>query len=436
MQQLEKMILESLVFNEAYARKVLPFLKMEYFSGASTKILFSHIHEFMEKYNHCPSTDSLKVIAEVDIEISEKDYADILDTIQNFSQKNTNNLDWLIAETEKFCKDRAVYNAILNSIKIIDGQNSKSTAHAIPGMLEEALAVSFNTSIGHDYLEDTDERFEFYHSLEERIPFDLTMMNKITRGGLTRKSLTVILAGTGVGKSLAMCHMAAAALSQMKNVLYVTLEMSEEKIAERIDANLLGVPVESLETMPKENFMNRMNRLKMRIRGRLIIKEYPTTFAHAGHLKALLNELRLKKNFVPDIIFVDYLNICSSSRIKASAGANSYIIVKSIAEEMRGLAVEFDVPLVTATQVTRSGFGNTDIELTDTSESFGLPHTADLMFAMISTEELESMNQIMIKQLKNRYNDPSTNKKFLVGIDRSQMRLYDLESDAQRGIQQ
>jgi archaellum biogenesis ATPase FlaH len=341
---------------------------------------------------------------------------------------------WLEDETEKFCKDKAVYNAIMQSIQIIDGSEKNLSKDALPSILSEALGVGFDSNVGHDYIENAESRYEFYHRLEEKMPFDLDFFNKITEGGLSNKTLNIALAGTGVGKSLFMCHMAAGAIAQGKNVLYITLEMAEERIAERIDANMMNVAIQDLKDLSKSMFTQRIDKIKNKIEGRLVIKEYPTASAHAGHFKALLSELKLKRTFVPDIIFIDYLNICASSRFRANANANSYTIIKSIAEELRGLAVEFDLPIVSATQTTRSGYANSDVELTDTSESFGLPATADLMFALISTEELEQQGQIMVKQLKNRYSDPTKNKRFMVGVDRSKMRLYDLDTEAQKTI--
>jgi archaellum biogenesis ATPase FlaH len=375
------------------------------------------------------------VIFQNDKSLSEDEYGKVTDVVTSLKTEEINK-PWLLDETEKFCKDKAVYNAIVQSIQIIDGKDTKFTSEAIPDILKDALAISFDNSVGHDYITDSDDRYNFYHREEERLPFDLDMFNKITNGGLPSKTLNIALAGTGVGKSLFMCHMAASALSQGKNVLYITLEMAEERIAERIDANLMNVTMDDLKNLPKQMFDDRISRIKNKTEGKLIIKEYPTASAHAGHFRALLNELSLKKEFRPDIIFIDYLNICASSRFKMSGTVNSYTYIKGIAEELRGLAVESDVPIVSATQTTRSGYANSDVELTDTSESFGLPATADFMFAIISTEELEKLGQLMIKQLKNRYNDPSHHKRFVIGVDRAKMRLYDLDMSAQKSIMQ
>ena len=421
--------------DEDYLRKVIPFLKDEYFTDWTERKVFQHLKTFVEQYNASPSAEALQISLQNDKTLTEDEFTSITEVMQNFGEAQSNK-DWVLDETEKFCKDKAVYNAIVQSIQIIDGKDKKFTNEAIPDILKDALGVSFDNSVGHDYLLDSDDRFEYYHKLEERLPFDLDMFNKITKGGLPRKTLNIALAGTGVGKSLFMCHMAAGALSQGKNVLYITMEMAEERIAERIDANLMNVTMDDLKNLPKQMFDDRISRIKNKTEGKLIIKEYPTASAHSGHFRALLNELNLKKEFIPDIIFIDYLNICASSRFKMSGSVNSYIYIKGIAEELRGLAVEFNVPIVSATQTTRSGYANSDMELTDTSESFGLPATADFMFGIISTEDLEKLGQLLIKQLKNRYNDPSQHKRFVIGVDRAKMRLYDVDMSAQKNIMQ
>ena len=429
---LETTILQNLVFNEDYTRKVIPFVKDEYFSEQSERVVFKLVQDFIGKYNELPTIDSLKISLS-DTNIVEGVYTDTVSLIDKLKDEKINN-QWLIDETETFCRDKAVYNAIFQSINILDGKDKNHSKDGIPSLLQDALGVSFDKAVGHDYFDDAEARFDFYHRKEERIPFDLDLFNKITKGGIPDKTLNIALAGTGVGKSMFMCHMAANCLGVGKNVLYITLEMAEERIAERIDANLLDISMDEIADIPKSSFKNRIEKINSKTHGKLIIKEYPTASAHVGHFKSLLNELALKKTFVPDIIFIDYLNICASSRFKPGGGVNSYTFVKSIAEELRGLAVEHAVPVFSATQTTRSGFSNTDVELTDTSESFGLPATADFMFALIATEELEQLNQIMVKQLKNRYNDPSYYKRFVVGVDRAKMRLYDVENDAQRDI--
>ncbi len=431
MNGIESLILQNLINDDDFTKKSIPFIKPEYFEQESSKVLFNVIYDFYTKYNKLPSTSSLEIEVENLSNTNDENVKQIKDFLQ--SSVESVDLSWLVDTTEKWCKDRAIYNALLESIKIADGQDSKQTPDAIPSILSNALAVSFDQNIGHDYLNNYLERYEFYHRTEEKIQFDLDYFNKITKGGLPNKTLNVALAGTGVGKSLFMCHVASSVLLQGRNVLYITMEMAEEKIAERIDANLLNVSVQDIERLPKQIYESKINSLSKKTQGKLIIKEYPTASAHVGHFKSLLNDLALRKNFFPDIIFIDYLNICASSRYKGSI-VNSYTYVKAIAEELRGLAVEFNLPIVSATQTTRSGYSNTDVDLTDTSESFGLPATADFMFALISTEELEGLNQIMVKQLKNRYNDPTTNKRFLLGIDRAKMRLYDIEQSAQSGI--
>ena len=428
---LELTILGSLIYNDEYTRKVLPFLKSEYFQIKSHKVIFLEIHEYVTNYNSLPSLNALGIECQERTDLTEEQFKEIIEVL-NELPKEDHDLDWIVDTTEKWCQERAIYLSLMESVKIADGQDEKRDKGAIPQILSDALGVSFDQNVGHDYLQNYEERFDFYHKKEEKIPFDLEFFNKITKGGIPNKTLNIALAGTGVGKSLFMCHMASSVLLQGKNVLYITLEMAEEKIAERIDANLLNVPIQKLAELPRVMFENKISKLSKKTQGKLIIKEYPTASAHVGHFKSLLNELELKRNIKPDIIFIDYLNICASQRYKGSI-VNSYTYVKAIAEELRGLAVEAGVPIVSATQTTRSGYGSSDVDLTDTSESFGLPATADLMFALISTEELEEQNQIMVKQLKNRYYDPTLNKRFVVGIDRSKMRLYDVE-DAQKDL--
>jgi replicative DNA helicase len=430
--KIENLILKNLLHDEGYARRTLPFLKPEYFSDEDEKIIYKQIDEFVNKFNTLPTKETLSIDLDK-LKISDDKFSKCVEIVSNLNHEEVDK-KWLIETTEKFCQEKAIYNAIMNSIQILDGRNITHDKGAIPKLLSDALSVSFDPNIGHDFLDDTDKRYDFYHRIEERIPFDLEYLNKITKGGLPKKSLNIILAGTGVGKSLAMCHMASSNLLLGKNVLYITLEMSEEKIAERIDANLLNVTVDELIQLPKQIYEKKVERVKGKTSGKLIIKEYPTACAGSGHFRHLLNELRLKKSFIPDIIYIDYLNICISSRIKSGSQVNSYTLVKAIAEELRGLAVEFNVPIISATQTTRSGFVSSDIGLEDTSESFGLPATADFMIALISTDELQELNQIMVKQLKNRYGDPSLYKRFVLGIDRSKMRLYDVEQSAQDDI--
>lgn len=432
MEAIESTIIKNLVNSESYMRKVIPYIKGEYFTQYSDKVLFDIINQFVVSYGQTPTKEVLLIEVDNRKDLSEDSYKELQLKIDDINNTEVDS-QWILDTTEKWCKQRAVYLALLESVKIADGKDKNRTEDAIPSILQEALAVSFDEHIGHDYIDDFESRYEYYHRNENKIPFDLTLFNKITKGGIPNKTLNVALAGTGVGKSLFMCHMAAATLLQGKSVLYITLEMAEEKIAERIDANLLNVNIKDIEEMPEQLFTSKVTRLAQKTHGKLIIKEYPTASAHAGHFKALLNDLSLKKGFKPDIIFIDYLNICASSRYKGTL-VNSYTYVKAIAEELRGLAVEFDLPIVSATQTTRSGYGSSDIDLTDTSESFGLPATADFMFALISTEELENLNQIMVKQLKNRYNDPTMHKRFVVGIDRAKMRLYDVEETAQTDI--
>ena len=433
MDSIEITILKNLIHNDEYSRKVIPFINKEYFEEFHQKIIFEEVCTFIVKYNSLPTKETLIIESEKRTDITDDVFGKIQDCV-GLLDDTPNDLQWLLDTTEKWCKDRAIYLALVESIAIADGNNDKKNQDAIPSILSDALAVSFDNQVGHDYLEDYEERYESYHRKEDKIPFDLDYFNKITKGGLPNKTLNVALAGTGVGKSLFMCHMAAATLLQGKNVLYVTLEMAEEKIAERIDANLLNVPIQDIVNLPQQIFEKKVTNLAKKTQGTLIIKEYPTASAHSGHFKSLLSELALKKSFKPDIIFIDYLNICASSRYKANGNVNSYSYIKAIAEELRGLAVEANLPIVSATQTTRSAYGNSDVDLTDTSESFGLPATADLMFALISTEELESLSQIMVKQLKNRYHDPTINKRFVVGIDRGKMKLYDCEQSAQDDI--
>ena len=433
MQNVPRLILKKICNDEQFARKALPFVKSSYFEG-SERIAYDLILEFITKYNSLPSKSALQVEF-VNSAKNTENNQDVLDIISDAIVDEKIDDKWMLEKTEAWCKERALFLGVMKSIQIMDGKEQELDTGAIPDILTKALQVSFDRNVGHDYIEDVDGRFDFYHRVEEKMPFDIDMLNTITNGGITNKTLNIILAGTGVGKSLAMCHFAAAALDQGKNVLYVTLEMAEERIAERIDANLMDTPIDQLNALSKNQFTEKIDKIKAKTRGRLIIKEYPTASAHVGHFRALLNELELKKDFKPDVVFVDYLNICASSRIKGLGGnAGTYHMVKAIAEEIRGLAGEFNVPIWSATQVTRGGFNSSDVELTDTSESFGLPATADLMLAMISTEQLEGMNQVMFKQLKNRYNDPTKNKRFVVGIDRPKMRLYELDENAQEDI--
>ena len=432
-QTIERTALTNLICNEDYARKVLPFIKSTYFDEREEQIIFEEISNFVDKYQKIPTQTSLEIEVGERKDLNETEHKKIVDIIKTLNPIEVD-FDWLVDHTEKFCKDKAIYNAIVDGIKIIDGKDSKRKPDAIPEILTDALSVSFDNSVGHDYIEDAEARFDYYHRIEERIPFDLDFFNKITKGGLPPKTLNIALAGTGVGKSLFMCHMAANCLSQGKNVLYITLEMAEERIAERIDANLMNVSMEDLQSLAKQMFTDKMSKITKKTKGKLIVKEYPTATAHSSHFRGLIKELAIKKSFRPDIIFIDYLNICASSRFKGAQNVNSYMYVKAIAEELRGLAVETNVPIMSATQTTRSGFTSTDVGLEDTSESFGLPATADLMFALISTEELEELKQICVKQLKNRYNDPTMNKRFVIGIDRAKMRLYDVEMDAQQDL--
>ena len=433
MDKIEFLILKNLLHNEEYLRKVIPFIKSEYFQDFNQKTVFEEISNFVTEYNQTPTKEVLNIEVEKRSDINETSYREITNLVDHLDSEPAE-MEWLMDTTERWCRDRAIYLALMESIGIADGGDDKKSPDAIPSILSEALAVSFDNHVGHDYLEDYLERYDLYNKKEERIAFDLDYFNKITKGGLPNKTLNIALAGTGVGKSLFMCHVASSVLLQGKNVLYITAEMAEERIAERIDANLLNVPIGDIAGLPKQMFETKVNNVAKKTQGTLIIKEYPTATAHAGHFKSLLNELALKKSFRPDIIFIDYLNICASSRYRAGSNVNSYTVIKSIAEELRGLACEANVPIVSATQTTRSGYGSSDVELTDTSESFGLPATADLMFALISTDDLEGLGQILVKQLKNRYNDINLNKRFVVGIDRAKMRLYDCEQSAQEDL--
>ena len=433
MERIETTILRNLIYNEEFSRKVIPFIEPDYFEQRSEKVIFEEITKFIVKYGSAITIEALNIETDNRTDLTETEVKEVRD-INNSFKDTPADYQWLMDTTEKWCRDRAIYLALMESISLADGQDDAKGRDAIPSILSDALAVSFDNHIGHDYLEDYEERYDLYHKKEDKIKFDLEFFNKITKGGIPNKTLNIALAGTGVGKSLFMCHVASSVLLQNKNVLYITLEMAEEKIAERIDANLLNVPIQDITELPKPMFDNKVISLSKKTQGTLIIKEYPTASAHSGHFKALLNELALKKSFKPDIIFIDYLNICASSRYRAGSNVNSYSYIKAIAEELRGLAVETNVPIVSATQTTRSGYGSSDVDLTDTSESFGLPATADLMFALISTEDLEGLNQIMVKQLKNRYNDPTIYKRFVIGIDRAKMRLYDCEQKAQDDI--
>ena len=428
---IEQTILRNILTDEEYMRKVLPFIKPDYFQGVY-RTLFKEAGKYVAKYNKLPTSETLVIELSDSQTMSDEQYQMSMDIVPQLFTHETIDIDWLLDSTEKWCQDRALYNAVMESITIIDGKHESLTKNALPEILSKALGVSFDKNVGHDYVENAEERYEFYHTEEDRIPFDLELFNTITKGGVPNKTLNICLAGTGVGKSLYMCHVAASALAEGKNVLYITMEMAEERIAERIDANLLNVPIDQLDKMSKDMFTTKVANLARKTTGKLIIKEYPTGSAHTGHFRALLNELKLKKQFEPDIIFIDYLNICASSRMKTMGGSiNSYTYIKAIAEELRGLAVEFNVPLFSATQTTRSGYSNSDVGLEDTSESFGLPATADLMFALISTEELEQQGQMAVKQLKNRYNDPTLHKRFVIGVDRSKMRLYDVDDGEQ-----
>lgn len=433
MLRLEDVIISNLIYNEDYARMVVPFLDKRFFSEKFDSIVVQEACKFFNAHNKLPTKKILAIEITNRKDLSDSEFAEMGEYLAAI-EKPENDLDWLIAQSETFFKKKSIYNAILDSIEIMDGKDKVHKEDAIPSLLSDALSFTFDKTIGHDYINDVESRFEFYHRVEERVPFDLALFNKITKGGLTKKTLSVAMASTGVGKSLFMCHMSSAAVANGHNVLYITMEMAEERIAERLDANLLNMTIDDLYAVDKQTYIDKFKKLKKKNLGKMVIKQYPTSSAHAGHFRSLLLELKTKKNFVPDIVFIDYLNICASQRVKMGAGANTYIIVKSIAEEIRALAVEFNVPIVSATQTNREGYNNTDIELTNTSESIGLPATVDFMFALISTEELEQLNQIMVKQLKNRYCDPSFYKKFVVGIDRAKMRLYDVENSAQKNL--
>ena len=428
---IENTILSGLIHNENYTRKVLPFLKDEYFDAQSEKVVFKEIVTYIDKYNGLPTKEALRISIDEKDNLNEEQYKEVDNVITSLEYDNKTDDDWLVDKTEKFCQDKAIYNAVRESILVLDGQHKQLDKGSIPELLSKALGVSFDSSIGHDFLDNFDERYTFYHTKEDKIPFDLDLFNKITKGGLSRKSLSIALAGTGVGKTLFMTHCAAANMMAGLNVLYITMEMAEERIAERVDANLLDLTVDELREVPKDVYVKRIERVKNKTTGKLIVKEYPTASAGSAHFRHLLNELRLKKNFTPDVVYIDYLNICTSSRMKHGANVNSYTMIKAIAEELRGLAVEFNVPIVSATQTTRTGYSSSDLNLEDTSESFGLPATADFMFGLISTEELESLGQLMVKQLKNRWGDTNYLKRFVIGIDRSKMRLFDAEESAQ-----
>jgi len=433
---LEKKILKHLLYDDEFVRKTIPFIKEDYFQDITEKTVYKQIVDYILKYKSSPTVDALKIEVDSISNLNQEQHKKVVDYVDELAYNDVSEKDteWLIENSEQFCQEKAVYNAIMESIQILDDDTKALDKGAIPQILADALSVSFDNHVGHDFIADAEERYEFYHRVESSIPFDLDYMNRITKNGLPNKTLNIILAGTGVGKSLAMCHFAAANLTQGKNVLYITLEMSEEKIAERIDANLMNTPLDYLHQLSKDEYMNKISKIKSKTKGKLIVKEYPTASANVSHFKHLINDVKLKKQFKPDIIYIDYLNICSSSRMRASATVNSYTLIKSIAEELRGMAVEYDVPIVSATQTTRGGFANSDVDLTDTSESFGLPATADFMVALIATEELTDLNQIMVKQLKNRYNSPDTYKRFVIGVDKSKMRLYDVEQSAQNDI--
>ena len=433
MKTVETVILQNLIYDDEYARKVIPFLKGEYFHSNTERLVFDIIKDFIIKYNNLPTKEALNIELEKNTTLNEEEYKRTSGLIDSFVS-NDANIDWLTSETEKFCKDKAVYNAIMESIHIIDGKSKDKTDTAIPHILSDALSVSFDTHIGHDYIEDADERYKFYHQKEKRIPFDLEFLNDITGGGTPSKTLNIVMAGTGVGKSAFLCHHAANCLTQNLNVLYITCEMAEERIAERIDANLMDMTMDDLKELPKQMYDKKMNTISSKMTGKLIIKEYPTASANSNHFRALIEELQMKKKFKPDIIFIDYLNICASSRIKGGSNINTYQMVKSIAEELRGLAVEKDVPIWSATQVNRQGFNNSDFGLEDTSESFGLPATCDFMMALISTEELEEKGQLLVKQLKNRYNDTFTNRKFILNVNRAKMKFSDPPQLEQVGL--
>lgn len=431
---IEETVLSGLLHNEEYARRVLPFIKPDYFTDPTDRLVFEEIERYVSKYNTLPTKEAIKLAVDENDRLNQDQFDAAVKAVSSLSYDDKTDLEWLVEKTEKFCQDKAIYNAVREAILILDDKHDNLTKGSIPDLLQDALGVSFDTNIGHDYIENAEERFDFYHRVENRIPLDIKMLNVITNGGLARKSLTVLLAGTNVGKTLAMTHFAASNMMHGLNVLYITMEMAEEMISQRIDANLLDISLDAMKEIPKEVFIKKMDRIKKRGVGKIIVKEYPTGSAHAGHFRHLLHELKIKKNFVPDIIYIDYINICASSRFRNAANMNSYSIVKAIAEELRGLGVEFNVPIVTGTQVTRTGFSSTDIDLEDTAESFGLPATADFMVGLISTEDLDKLGQIMVKQLKNRWGDKTKNKRFVIGLDRAKQRLYDVENKAQDDI--
>lgn len=435
-EMIELTVLSNLVFNDEYYRRVYPYIKSEYFDDQGVKKIFTAYSDYVDEYNYAPSVEALKICIDKRKDMNEDSYKQVMSTVDNLKRDEDTNTDWLVSETEKFCQDKDLFNTIRKAILVIDGEEKEIDKGALPQMLTDSLGISFDTSIGHDYLEDYADRYDFYHKKEERIPFDIDILNKITKGGLPRKSMTVLLATTGGGKSLVKCHAAASALMMGKNVVYITMEMAEERISERIDANMMGIRVDEIKDMDKDTYAKRMERITSKTTGKLIVKEYPTGSAHAGHFRHLLNELKMKRNFKPDIIMIDYLNICASSRIKGAAAANSYTLVKSIAEEIRGLAMEFDCAVITSSQFNRDGYGNSDVDLTNTSESMGITHTADCILGIITDEELDSLGQIMLKQLKNRWGDISWYRRFVVGIDRAKMSIFDLEDSAQSGIQQ
>ena len=433
---IEQTILSNLVFNEEYFRKVFPYIKSEYFDDNSLKKVFDTYSEYAEQYKQPPSAEALKISLDNRKDMNEDLYQNVMSTVDSLKRDPDTSLDWLVKETEKFCQDKDLFNSIRKAILIIDGEDKDNDKGSIPTLLSDSLGISFDTSIGHDYIDDYESRYDFYHKKEERLPFDIDLLNKVTKGGLPRKSMTVLLATTGGGKSLVKCHAAASYLMTGKNVVYITMEMAEERIAERIDANMMDTTLDDLKVMPRDVYEKRINRIKSKSTGKLVIKEYPTGSAHAGHFRHLLNELKMKRGFTPDVVFIDYLNICASSRVKGAAAANSYTLVKSIAEEIRGLAMEFNCAIVTSSQFNRDGYGNSDVDLTNTSESMGITHTADCILGLITSEELDNLGQLMIKQLKNRWGDLSYYRRFVVGIERAKMQIYDLEDNAQNGIGQ
>lgn len=431
---IENTVLSNLVYNEDYFRKVYPYIKKDYFEDNNLKNVFDAYSSYVEEYREPPSVEVLKLVIDKRKDLNEDNYKNVMACLDQLKVDEKTDFEWLVKETEKFCQDRDLFNAIRRAILVVDGSEAELTKDALPGLLQDSLAISFDTSVGHDYLEDYSERYDFYHKKEERIPFDIELLNKITKGGLPRKSMTVLLATTGGGKSLVKCHMAANAMLAGKNVVYITMEMAEERISERIDANMLDVTIDEVSEMPRDVYEKRMERIKGKSTGKLVVKEYPTGSAHVGHFRHLLTELRMKKNFKPDVIMIDYLNICASARVKGAAAANSYTLVKSIAEEVRGLAMEYNCAVVTSSQFNRDGYGNSDVDLTNTSESMGITHTADCILGLITSEELDNLGQLMIKQLKNRWNDLSYYRRFVVGVDRGKMQIYNLEESAQRNV--